>query len=90
MKKKLHKLVPIIKFSLQLDESTPPNNASLLLAYVRYAVNGILRQELLFARLMETDTKGESIFMTVKEFFLKSTRLIFKIFCHVPQMARLQ
>lgn len=59
------------KFSLQLDESTLPSNDSLLLAYVRYAVNGILRQELLFAQLMETDTKGESIFRTVKEFFKK-------------------
>ena len=38
------------KFSLQLDESTLPSNDSLLLAYVRYAVNGILRQELLFAQ----------------------------------------
>ena len=30
------------KFSLQLDDSTLPSNDLLLLAYVRYAVNGIL------------------------------------------------
>ena len=47
------------KCRLQFDESTLPSNDSLLLVYVRYAVNCKGRQELLFAQLMETDTNGK-------------------------------
>ncbi|XP_066965478.1 protein FAM200C-like [Macrobrachium rosenbergii] len=50
------------EFSLQLDESTLPGNESLLLAYVRFVKDESLVQELLFARQLETDTKGESVF----------------------------
>lgn len=54
---------------MQLDESIFPNNESLLLAYVRFIHGGELYQELLFARIMETDTKGDSVFRTVDKFF---------------------
>ena len=37
------------KFSLQIDESTLPNNESLLLGYVRYVSDGCCKKELLFA-----------------------------------------
>lgn len=57
------------EFSLQLDESTLPGNESLLLAYVRFVKDESLVQELLFARQLETDTKGESIFRVVDDFF---------------------
>jgi uncharacterized protein (UPF0305 family) len=57
------------EFSLQLDESTLPGNESLLLAYVRFVKDESLVQELLFARQLETDTKGESVFCVVDDFF---------------------
>ena len=47
------------EFSLQLDETTLPGNA---LAYVRFVKDKKLVQELLFARELKTDTKGESVF----------------------------
>ena len=50
------------QFSLQVDESTLPSSESLLLAYVRFVKDENLIQELLFAQLLETDTKGKSIF----------------------------
>ncbi|KAG8235940.1 hypothetical protein J437_LFUL015092 [Ladona fulva] len=57
------------EFALQLDESTLPGNESVLLAYVRFIKDENLSQELLFARQLETDTKGESIFRIVEQFF---------------------
>lgn len=57
------------EFGLQLDESTLPGNESLLLAYVRFVKDESLVQELLFARQLETDTKGESVFRVVENFF---------------------
>lgn len=56
-------------FALQLDESTLPGNESLLLAYVRFIKDERLTQELLFARQLKSDTKGESIFHVVEQFF---------------------
>ncbi|XP_032075183.1 protein ZBED8-like [Thamnophis elegans] len=55
-------------FALQLDESTLPGNESLLLAYVCFIKDESLTQEL-FARQLKTDTKGESIFHVVEQFF---------------------
>lgn len=46
-----------------------PNNEALLLAYVRFVNKGTIVQEMLFARTLITDTKGESIFNIVKDFF---------------------
>ena len=43
MEARLYSKMRNCKFSLQFDESTLSSNDSLLLAYVRYAVNGILR-----------------------------------------------
>lgn len=57
------------EFALQLDESTLPGNESLLLAYVRFIKDESLTQEMLFARQLKTDTKGETIFRVVEEFF---------------------
>jgi len=57
------------QFSLQLDESILPGNECLLLAYVRFIKNESVVQELLFARQLETDTKGESVFRVVESFF---------------------
>lgn len=57
------------KFSIQLDESTLPGNEALLLAYVRFVKEEKICQELLFAKNLMTDTKGESIYHTLEEFF---------------------
>lgn len=56
------------QFSIQLDESTLPNNEALLLSYVRFIKDEKICQELLFARNLETDTKGETIFDTLEKF----------------------
>jgi hypothetical protein len=57
------------EFVLQLDESTLPGNESLLVAYVRFIKDERLAQEMLFARQLETDTNGKSIFHTVDQIF---------------------
>ena len=46
------------QFSLQLDESTLPDNQSLLLAYVQFIGEEKICQEMLFAKKLITDTKG--------------------------------
>ncbi|CAH1995507.1 unnamed protein product [Acanthoscelides obtectus] len=58
-------------FSIQLDESTLPDNAALLLAYVRFIMNQEIYEELLFARTLITDTKCESIFHVLKDYFIE-------------------
>lgn len=60
-------------FSIQLDESTLPSNEALLLAYVRFIVEEEIHEELLFARTLETDTKGESIFNVLSNFFTEKS-----------------
>ncbi|XP_026475840.1 protein ZBED8-like [Ctenocephalides felis] len=57
------------RFSIQLDESTLPENEALLLAYVRFIREEKMCQELLFAKSLKTDTKGETIFFALDEFF---------------------
>ncbi|XP_050520167.1 SCAN domain-containing protein 3-like [Daktulosphaira vitifoliae] len=57
------------KFSIQLDESTLSDNEALLLAYVRFVKEEKICQELLFVKNLVTNTKGESIFQTLEEFF---------------------
>ncbi|CAH2011442.1 unnamed protein product [Acanthoscelides obtectus] len=58
-------------FSIQLDESTLPDNAALLLAYVRFIMNQEIYEELLFARTLITDIKDESIFHVLKDYFIE-------------------
>ncbi|XP_077302796.1 protein FAM200C-like [Arctopsyche grandis] len=57
------------EFSLQLDESTLRDNESLLLAYVRFVKNEEIIEEMLFSKLLNTDTKGSSVFETLENFF---------------------
>ncbi|GFW56429.1 SCAN domain-containing protein 3 [Trichonephila clavipes] len=52
-------------FSLQLDES-------LLLAYVRFIMDQEHHEEMLFARTLTTNTKGESIFNALKEYLIEN------------------
>lgn len=58
-------------YSMQLDESTLPDNEVLLLAYVRFVMDQEIHEELLFARTLTTDTKGESIFNVLKDYFIE-------------------
>ncbi|CAH1991408.1 unnamed protein product [Acanthoscelides obtectus] len=66
-------------FSIQLDESTLPDNAALLLAYVRFIMNQEIYEDLLFARTLITDTKGESIFQVLKDYFIETGILLSNI-----------
>ena len=64
------------EFALQLDESTLRGNEALLMTYVRYIRDGVSKEEMLFSKPLETDTRGESIFAVVKQFCeQKSIRL---------------
>ena len=56
-------------FSLQLDESTLPGNKALFLAYVRFKNEEQICEELLFAKNLQSNTKGQSIFFGLEEFF---------------------
>ncbi|XP_064117604.1 uncharacterized protein LOC135223025 [Macrobrachium nipponense] len=56
-------------FSLQLDESTLPDNSALLMAFVRFLDVDEICQEMIFALKLTTDTKGESIFKTLEVYF---------------------
>ncbi|XP_056636253.1 SCAN domain-containing protein 3-like [Diorhabda sublineata] len=58
-------------FSIQLDESTLPGNEALLLAYVRFIMDQNIHEELLFARTLVTDNKGESIFHVLRDYFIE-------------------
>ena len=82
----LSKMLMTTEFSLQLDESTLSRNESLLLAYVRFINNGSLCHELLFALLLERDTKRESVYRAVEDYFQKKTFHL-QTSSHVLQMA---
>ncbi|GFV78512.1 SCAN domain-containing protein 3 [Trichonephila clavipes] len=60
-------------FSLQLDKSTLPGNESLLLASVRFIMDQEHQEEMLFAKTLPTNTKGESIFNVLKEYFVENS-----------------
>ncbi|XP_071043876.1 protein FAM200C-like [Parasteatoda tepidariorum] len=60
IEKSLCKQLKTSKFSIQLNESTLPTNEALLLSYVRFIKDEKICQELLFARNLETNTKGET------------------------------
>jgi hypothetical protein len=67
----LCKFLKTTNFSIQLDESTLPGNEALLLAYVRFIMNENMYEELLFARNLVADTKGETIFNVLQDYFLE-------------------
>ena len=64
------------QISLQLDESTIPDNQSLLLAYVQFIREEKICQEMLFAKKLITDTKGESVFRVLEDFFKEKENLL--------------
>ncbi|XP_065565911.1 zinc finger BED domain-containing protein 5-like [Artemia franciscana] len=68
VEKQLIAHLQVKQFALQLDESTLRDNEALLLAYVRFNNEGP-KEEMLFARSLTTDTKGETIFNEVATYF---------------------
>ena len=56
------------QFALQIGESSLRDNEALLLAYVRFNNEGP-KEEMLFARSLMTDKKGETIFNEVATYF---------------------
>ena len=73
-------------FSIQLDESTLPGNEALLLAYVRFIMNQEIQEELLFARTLTTDTKGETIFNVLKDYLRTKSIPLSNIIQHYNRM----
>ena len=60
------------KFSIELYESTVSDNRAILMAYARFIHiddSCKLCEEMLFAKLLETDTAGLSIFEATKSWF---------------------
>ena len=58
------------KFSIQLDESTVSDNRAILIAYACFIDDSCeLCEEMMFAKLLETDTTGLSIFEATKSWF---------------------
>ena len=64
----LIRMIQKTELALQLDESTLPDNRALLMAYVRFMNSGVTHEELLFAKTLKTDTKGETILNMVTSY----------------------
>ncbi|XP_070408073.1 zinc finger BED domain-containing protein 5-like [Nothobranchius furzeri] len=56
-------------FSIQLDETTTGDNNALLMAYVRYLSDCGVTEEFLFGKYLITDTRGQTIFSALEEYF---------------------
>ncbi|XP_076348273.1 SCAN domain-containing protein 3-like [Tachypleus tridentatus] len=69
VEKQLIAHLQVKQFALQLDESTLRDNEAILLAYVRFNNDERPKEEMLFARSLVTDTKGETIFNEVVTYF---------------------
>nr|XP_054592103.1 zinc finger BED domain-containing protein 5-like [Nothobranchius furzeri] len=57
------------RFSIQLDETTTGDNNALLMAYVRYLSDCGVAEEFLFGKYLITDTRGQTIFSALEEYF---------------------
>lgn len=57
------------KFAIQIDETNTRNNEAILMTYVRFLKEDDLHEEMLFARKLITDTKGETIFEELQNYF---------------------
>lgn len=57
------------EFAIQLDETTVRDSEAILMAYVRYIKDAKIIEEMLFSRLLVTDTKGISIYECLQTYF---------------------
>ena len=73
IEQQLCKCYPTTEFALQLDESTLHDNEALHMIYVRCIHNGVSKEEMLFLKSLETDTRGQTIFMVVNIFVKRRT-----------------
>ncbi|XP_068238496.1 SCAN domain-containing protein 3-like [Palaemon carinicauda] len=69
VEKQLISHLQVKQFTLQLDESTLRDNEAILLPYIRFNSDEGHKEEILFARSLVTDTKGETIFNEVVTYF---------------------
>ena len=69
VEEQLVKKLLVRKFSLQLDEATFCGSDAYLLAYVRYAENSNLQEEMLFCKPFETTTTATDIYNIVTNYF---------------------
>ena len=65
VEKQLIAKLQVKQFAFQLDEATLRDNEAIVLVYVRYKDDEGPRKEMLFARSLRTDTRGETIFNEV-------------------------
>ncbi|KAG9494528.1 hypothetical protein GDO78_002054, partial [Eleutherodactylus coqui] len=77
------------EFLMQIDEAMVRDNEALLLAYVHFINrNEEVVEELLFTRILTTNTKGSSIYKRVEEFFqYKNIPLINVLACVTHRVA---
>ena len=69
----LIRIILATEFALQLDESTLPDNQSLLKAYVRLMNSGVNHVEILFTKTLKIDIKGETIINIVTSYMEEKT-----------------
>ena len=55
-----------------MDESSLPENETLLLGYIRFVYHGVLYQELAIALSLDTNTRDETVFQKVKTYSKKN------------------
>lgn len=69
-------------FSIQLDESTDVQSCAQLLVFVRYIHEGVIKEEFLFCRSIESTTRGEDVMKILSDFF-EEEGLDWKMLCGV-------
>ena len=62
---KLHDYLKENQFSMQIDESTLRNSESLVLYYVRFILNGEMKEDILFSKLI-INYKGLTVYEEIR------------------------
>ncbi|XP_074039499.1 zinc finger BED domain-containing protein 5-like [Leptinotarsa decemlineata] len=59
-------------FALQVDESTDIKNMAQLLVFIRFDYQSEVKEEFLFCKPLESNTKAEDIFNVINEYIMKA------------------
>lgn len=59
-------------FALQVDESTDITNMAQLLVFIRFDYQSEVKEEFLFCKHLESNTKAEDIFNVINEYIMKA------------------
>lgn len=59
-------------FALQVDESTDITNMAQLLVFIRFDYQSEVKEEFLFCKPLESNTKAEDIFNVINEYIIKA------------------